>query len=966
MADYRNQILKFYNAGLDLNLPPEGLELSSWRKLNNIRILRESVMEGRMHSQDFVTSTYFTPVEYTWTTGTNNYTVSYPDSYEVGRLVWFGYIGKLKDGSPAYLSIHENPKVEAGDYTWPYHSLEYWGSSVWPFSVFVNGIPVIENPWRGLSDISYTPEAPLVLSSYPPSVTRILYPEGASEVIIDGRWRLTPSEIDTASIYPNADFNLTAQPMIYAAVTTNTTTTSWTYVASPAGVLKAIPATGVSPDPRPYMLDKIIAAAYTTGTGLTGDYEYVNTYREKRTGVRSIALGQSVKLASLADDGAQVTQFYAADPSIDKIELWRRGGTIGDSFRLVTTQDNPTSGQWFPTGTTAQWPGVVYTDTNTDAAIALNEALDTSLVRPVTAVDSQGASYSLVAPDHFIRYFYGSATFLTNSNVVSGYYTSGITTGNLWDSTMVGYKLRKRSHDTSYSITTVTAPTTAAGGTLVVNAATTVWSENAGLDFYTIERDPAPLLTFGPFMGQYVFWIGDPVKRTNIYWSNRGKPNLSSADLNYTTISDPAEELMNGIMFGSTPLVFSRRKLYTLDYGGPDSTPSFVTREIPLGLGLSAKWGLAATLDGVYFVNTSGIYVTDGGGGAPSLLSKGLTPLFRGDYVAGTGAIDWNEADEIRLYATNREIHFFYKALAYNSEDGDPLPAGAIFHFVYDLSSLSWSRWIGGYNYAYEMENQGIYRLILGDNQSSDIYYMDDAIRESGTETFQASARTASWDAGIPLSDKEFGVLMLDYDPDGCDISIAQRYNSDTEIGPTTEITYTTAGRQTATIDLGNVLKKSISFAFQWTETSTQHPIFYQAQILFRADEEGITHWANLPSSLGQGGWFHLKDSYWTLRNSAAVTLTVTVDGVEDTYTIPASTLYDNSTQLGRTRHYVEFKARRGKLFSFALDSASPFYFYGEDSQINGKPWKSATKYTPLNVFQNAGYAEYLRKEGGT
>lgn len=968
MSDYRNAPIKFLNAGLDLNLPSEAISEQNWRKLDNIRVLRESVLEGRMHSGDFLTSSYFTSQTYNWTTGGIAYRAIYPDSYRVGRLVYFSYVGKLKDGTPAYLSVHENSAALAWERSW---MLGGTGINREQFSCFLNGIPIAGHQWKGyVSGSGFQAWAPLSVSASPPSVVRMIYPEGPSEVIIDGRWRITPSNVDPSNIYPAFEMNTTSsvigdQIKVWAMTVTNS---SFSEQVAPAGTIRCIPATMITPYTVPYDSTHLVTAT-ATGTGnLSGSYTYLNTFREKKTGVRSIAAGEmttAVTIATTTTSGITVTQYRPADPAMDQIELWRRGGTIGDVYRLVITQTDDGTGSYL----VATPATVTYHDVSADADIALNEALDSTLVWPFPSVDRNGNGYKIIPINTVIVYNLGFATITTGNsgNLITGVGTSGATDAPLWTSAHTGYDFHLFGDANGYEILTVTAATTGAAAQLVIDAATTVYSTmpTQGQYWYTIERDPVPLRAFGPFLGQYVFFIGDPVKRSTFYWSNQGKPNLSSADLNFNTLTDPAEELVNGIMYGATPLCFSKRKLYTFDYGGPDATPTFVPREIPLGLGLSARYGLAANLSGVFFVHNSGVYVTDAGGGPPTLLSKGLNPLFRGDSIAGHPAVDWTQPDEVRLHATSRELHLFYRGLAYYDDSSYPptvlLPANELVHLVYDFATQAWSRWTGGYGFAYEQEDAGVYRLILGKADSDDIRYTEDANRESGADIYSASARTGSWDAGIPLTDKEFGVLMLDFDPDGTNIRITPRYNSDTEVGtPFETATGTdTAGRRTSTFSLGNVFKRSISFEFGWNETTTQHPLFYQGQVLFRADEEGIVHWFIPPTSLGQNGWFHLKDSYWTLRSSAAVTLSVTIDGVTDTYTIP-------TTNGARVKNYVEFRPRRGKLYSFSLDSAQPFFFYGEDSAILGKPWKSQTAYQPLNVFEAAGYAQYLRNEGGT
>lgn len=829
MSDYRNIDLAFFNAGLELNQPPERLKEIQWRRLENLGIRTEGVMEARGATDDFFSSSYFTDI---------GSAVTYPDDYLLGRLTYIAYVGPLADGTPGWLTVHE----AQGNPDWPNHTAEDS-----PFySCFLNGLPLLEAPRRKTAlESGFSPYKPLMVSQHPPAITRTLTPNGLTQVVIDGRWKLYPSTINPASLSPTWRFyndqavgsltQLDHVPVFALAVDIYPATTT-------SGPTVSASSTGVGPG--------------------TGTYEWVVTYKNKLTGARSISTGAS---ATLTDPSGEVvvTIREPVDPQADQIELWRRGGTIANSWRLVdtlttvglATEDDPPV-------------NYVYTDNKIDADIALNEALDPTLVKPFPTIDSSGDSI------------------------------------NLLDSA---------------------------------------------------EDAETPLTTFGPFLGQYTFWIGDPVKRANFYWSNLAKIELSTADLNYNTVVEPGEELVNGFVAGGNPFIWSRKKLYALDWGGPTSFPAFVPREVPIGLGLAAKWAFAVTRSGVFFLAKDGIYFTDLGAGDPTNVSSSLRPLFVGgkDDSVTLPEVDWSDENTLRLTATSRELFFFYKGQV----------TGEYICLRYDLAQNRWSQIRSDFSWrlAYEAESTSDYRVIFAGSTGL-AYYSDDINYTSGAaEDLVCRARTFSWDAGVPTTDKEYGVLLLDLDPDGTAILCTPRYDSDTEVGDIIQIT--TAGqylgRRLLTFSLGDVFKRSLSLEFEWEDSATTHPKFYQGTILFRIDEEGIVHWAHPPTALGQGGWFHIKDSYWTLKSTADVTLTVGIDGVERTYVLP-------STAGVREKIYVEHLGMKGKLFSFSLDSSQPFYLYGEESGLNGKLWKTSTGYQPLNPFAAAGYAQYLRTQGGT
>jgi hypothetical protein len=228
-------------------------------------------------------------------------------------------------------------------------------------------------------------------------------------------------------------------------------------------------------------------------------------------------------------------------------------------------------------------------------------------------------------------------------------------------------------------------------------------------------------------------------------------------------------------------------------------------------------------------------------------------------------------------------------------------------------------------------------------------------------ETFPVQIRSGAYDSGIPLTHKEFGTFMLDFDPDGLDIDIVPHYDSETVPGTalTTDTQNDFNGRRVKTFSLGDVYGKNISLDFFWVETPTNHPQLFQANLLFRDDEEAVVHWEHPESTLGQDSWFHIRDSFWALRSTASVTLTVVIDGQTETYTLP-------STSGARRKVYLELRARKGKVVQFKLDSSAPFRLYGEDSVLYVKPWKTGDGYQKVSPFTAPGYAQYRRTEGGT
>jgi hypothetical protein len=524
---------------------------------------------------------------------------------------------------------------------------------------------------------------------------------------------------------------------------------------------------------------------------------------------------------------------------------------------------------------------------------------------------------------------------------------------------------------TGYRLVSTTAVTICPGGT--TNITDNVSDEDLALEELLDEDSVEPFTSidangqtitavkfehcWGPFIGKYLFWVGDAYRPGYVYWNDQTSVALNDSTYGVNAVSDPGETLLTGFIFGGNSFVWSRLKLYALDYE-PGAEPEFTPREIPIGMGLAGRWAQCVGPNAVYFLGRDGIYKTVCQGEEPECITdKALKPLFLGEDAGGLEAVDYSQENELRLALAAKSLHFFYR--------GD---SGTQYHLVYDLEFDRWAQWSNDdYALAYLNEDSPWSQTILGDYNTSDLYLFDDSF-DNSEESFAVTMRSGSWDSGIPLTNKEFGVLLLDYDPGGANISITPYYNSELTAGTTlyTNTAYQT-GRRVTSWSLDDYYARSIALEFNWTDSETSHPKLYQATLLFREDEEVVTHWEMNPTGYGDG-WFHFKDAWIAIRSTGTVRMTVVTDETyTDIYDIP-------STSEAKTRHYVEFIPRKGRLVQIKFDglSASPgaakatFRLYGEDSVWNVKNWKTGATYQSTNPFTPVGYAQYLRKEGGT
>jgi hypothetical protein len=213
--------------------------------------------------------------------------------------------------------------------------------------------------------------------------------------------------------------------------------------------------------------------------------------------------------------------------------------------------------------------------------------------------------------------------------------------------------------------------------------------------------------------------------------------------------------------------------------------------------------------------------------------------------------------------------------------------------------------------------------------------------------------RSAAIDCDIPETFKEWGNAIIDIDTGGSDVIVTPYTNSDQEAQ--TAQTISSVGRQKIPISLEDVYAYNISFDFTWDGLVK----LYGLEILWRDDEEAVKHWECPPTSHGFPGWQHVRDGYIGIRSTAAVTMTINIDGTDYTYNVP-------STAGARSKVYVEFRPVKGKMFQYKFDSEGIFRLYGEDTQLNVKSWQTALGYKPIFPFPAAGYAGFTRKDAGT
>ncbi len=442
---------------------------------------------------------------------------------------------------------------------------------------------------------------------------------------------------------------------------------------------------------------------------------------------------------------------------------------------------------------------------------------------------------------------------------------------------------------------------------------------------------PLPYV-WGPFLGKYVFASGDPNRPGYLYWTNAQDPD-SASSFNNVEVTSPREPLLGGFIYGPLPFVWSRDNLYRVDFGKA-STASFIANLTQCGRGLSAPWAFCVS-DAIYFLGRDNIYRTDGQSAAEPI-SEDIRPIFQGTGVGGFSPVDYTQTTRLRMSYTYRSVHFFYLDTLGNSQ-----------HLIYDTQYQRWrsaSSDLTTFHLAYGDENIADARLFYGGSDGR-VYEEDiDQATDSGTP-INVEVMTGSADFGAPSTLKELGNVLIDADPRGETITVTPYYDAETIIG--TPLTISGNGRQKFPLSLADTYCYSAAFKLSWTGA----PVIYQMEVLWRLDEEEITHWEFPETAHTLSGWQHVRDAYISLNSSAVVTFTHTIDGVPHTYDIP-------STNGEERKVPIQLGPYKGKLFRYAFDSAAKFRIYGEDCEFRIKPWNTALGYKLMTPF--------LPVEGGT
>jgi hypothetical protein len=156
---------------------------------------------------------------------------------------------------------------------------------------------------------------------------------------------------------------------------------------------------------------------------------------------------------------------------------------------------------------------------------------------------------------------------------------------------------------------------------------------------------------------------------------------------------------------------------------------------------MATRWGLAVGMTGIYFVGSDGIYQTTGG--AATLISSAIEPIFQGVTRHGIPPINFSAADQL----DNGKQWLIYSLLTQKWRH---------YSFQDPISMI----------YSESGRGEGT-RLLLGSNNTGLAYThegMADGLDAGDPRPIPVTVQSAYWDAGQPRVEKSFGDVSVSLD----------------------------------------------------------------------------------------------------------------------------------------------------------------------------------------------------------
>lgn len=504
---------------------------------------------------------------------------------------------------------------------------------------------------------------------------------------------------------------------------------------------------------------------------------YRHRYRSTQTGAASVP-GPMMRTGIQTRRQAVVLTFAAStDPQVDKIDIERLGGSNGPGWHYIQTIPNSS-----PT----------YTDNQTSSAIVVNPPLDEDSFQPFPITDLPRTSVVKVS---------GSAIQWISGALFNLNWTRGT-------------EVRVNGDVTTLSATPISTTLMMVDDSMDVGS-----TQSLEIPEATIAGQPLPVM-WGPYYDKMLA-TGDINDVGAVYWTAVGNPD-SAPDKNYLEVTSPSETMMNGCLYDGRSYAFSDSRLFGILSTG-DGELNFT--EVRNGKGLAQRWSFCVGPK-IWFVSSDGIYRTDGS--EPVSITQDIKGIFpKGDDpgVAVNGIQPVDSTKLMRLEYHNSYLFFDYTSTT-----------GGIFTLIYDTIGEFWMHDVyfegtgagltAHYSEVYILNGVEIRNLLLG--ASTGFLGLVGGTTDNGI-AIKYTFNTPAFNAGDPRSNKLFGDIVFDVNPQGSIITATPWVNYYTQA--LTAGTYTGTAREiTPPLDLNTgsgVFAQNLGISFTGTVVNVGPMLYY-------------------------------------------------------------------------------------------------------------------------------------------
>lgn len=448
----------------------------------------------------------------------------------------------------------------------------------------------------------------------------------------------------------------------------------------------------------------------------------------------------------------------------------------------------------------------------------------------------------------------------------------------------------------------------------------------------TIMGQPLPSF-WGPDVNGICYAAGDTSNPGTLYWTYPNDPDRTS-DAYQVQVTSGSERLLTGFVYDDQPYVFSSDQLYRIVDDGNGGRATVATE---CGRGPWTPWFMVVTPRGTYFGTKDGIYFTSAGSASVSITDADLYPLFPHDGVSGqtvNGVVppDYTQPNRLRLAYVDGLLYFDFqdtggndRTLVFRESDG------SWWHDVYVANGGN----NGGAQCRLSQTGARVFEELVGgsSNAGGNVFQIG-TVQDNGA-AYQASV-TLIEDMGDARRQKLIRDVMLDADLTAAQCSVALGLNNvQNSIGTT--VVGNTAGRAQYQVNVQpttGLYGTNLRLDLTWTPVvaAPAVPLLYVLDIAFQPGMEIASSWLSGPTTFGQKGYLHIPQVWIAYISTTTITVSVIIDGVLNTYTLPSSGgIY--------AKNQIWLKALKGLAFQLGFQATAPFQLFPADCEVFVQSW---------------------------